>query len=409
MDAPSKTTPPAVIKVIGVGGGGGNAINRMMAANIKAAQFIAINTDLQALNMSHANHRIQIGDKLTHGQGAGADPEKGQAAAEESRLAIADALKGSGGRPTDIVFITAGMGGGTGTGAAPVVAAIAKELGILTVAIVTKPFAFEGPVRMRYAESGIEKLRKVVDAMVVIPNEKLNQVAPKMSVVEAFNFADDVLRQAIQGISDLIVQPSLINQDFADISKVIRGSGVVHIGIGHGKGERRVVDAVQQAVSQQLAETSIEGAQKIILHIMGSSDLKLEEVTNASALVREVAHPNAEIIFGTDIRDTLNAEVFVIVIATGFGQPLMPHDQSGRYAEQRQIINDKPLNVFGENQGYPIQRAAYNQPYAAEQPSIASPNRTVSPGIPSNRVEPVAPDASGLPAFIQRLKDKENK
>lgn len=307
---------PAVIKVVGVGGGGNNAVNRMIAVNIKSAQFISLNTDLQALNMSKAQHRIQIGDKLTHGMGAGADPEIGQKAAEESRLAIADAIKDA-----NLVFITAGMGGGTGTGAAPVVASIAKEMGKLTVAVVTKPFAFEGMTRMNNAEIGIANLKKAVDTLVVIPNEKLMQVAAKLQVLDAFKYADDVLRQGIQGISDLIVTPALINLDFADVCTVMRDKGIAHMGIGRGQGERRTVDAVKQAVFSPLLETSIEGATSVILNIMGGSDLTLVEINEAAELVRQVVHPTANIIFGADIRESLNDEILVTIIATGFDTP----------------------------------------------------------------------------------------
>ncbi len=307
---------PAIIKVVGVGGGGNNAVNRMIACNIKSADFIAINTDLQALKLSKAQYRIQIGDKLTHGQGAGADPEKGQRAAEESKLAITEAIKDA-----DLVFITAGMGGGTGTGAAPIVASIAKELGKLTVAVVTKPFAFEGRVRMEHAEIGIANLRKVVDTLVVIPNEKLMRVASNLAMGDAFKYADDVLRQGIQGISDLIVAPALINLDFADICTVMRDKGIAHMGIGRGKGEGRTTEAVKQAVFSPLLETTIEGATSVILNITGSLDMTLSEVSEAAELVRQVVHKNANIIFGADIRENLEDEILVTIIATGFDTP----------------------------------------------------------------------------------------
>ena len=403
-------TLPAVIKVVGVGGGGGNAVNRMMACNIKSAQFIAINTDLQALNRSTAHRRIQIGDKLTHGQGAGADPEKGQKAAEESRLAISEAIKDA-----DLVFITAGMGGGTGTGAAPVVAGVAKEMGKLTVAVVTKPFAFEGKVRMDHAEIGIANLKKVVDTLVVIPNEKLMQVAPKLPIVESFKYADDVLRQGIQGISDLIVTPALINLDFADVCTVMRDKGVAHMGIGRGKGDRRTVDAVKQAVFSPLLETSIEGATSVILNIMGSADMTLEETRQAAELVREVVHPNANIIFGADIRDTLNDEVLVTVIATGFQggtaaadapvlEPAQPLPKSAAQLLEERLrggarssAQDAMLNVFGASNA--------NQP--APQPAQAAPSpRPGTGGIPGTRVKPDV-DTSDFPEFLRRLNDRK--
>lgn len=405
------STIPAIIKVVGVGGGGGNAVNRMIAANIKSAQFIAINTDLQALNMSKAQHRIQIGDKLTHGQGAGADPEKGQKAAEESRLAISEAIKDA-----DLVFITAGMGGGTGTGAAPVVASIAKEMGKLTVAVVTKPFSFEGKARMDHAEIGIANLKKVVDTLVVIPNEKLMQVASKLTILESFKYADDVLRQGIQGISDLIVTPALINLDFADVCTVMRNKGVAHMGIGRGEGERRTVEAVKQAVFSPLLETSIEGATSVILNIMGSADMTLEEIKEAAELVREVVHPNANIIFGADIRETLNEEIIVTVIATGFaGQgvedrqpkpketapvvksappPRLSKDDYYDILIGKKSSEESPLNVFGD-----LDKAA--PPIA--QPVQPEPKKS---SIQSSRVEI---DTSDFPEFLKRLNDKNKK
>lgn len=409
------TTLPAVIKVVGVGGGGGNAVNRMMACNIKSAQFIAINTDLQALNMSNAHHRIQIGDKLTHGQGAGADPEKGQKAAEESRLAISEAIKDA-----DLVFITAGMGGGTGTGAAPVVAGIAKEMGKLTIAVVTKPFGFEGKIRMDHAEIGIANLKKVVDTLVVIPNEKLMQVAPKLPIVESFKYADDVLRQGIQGISDLIVTPALINLDFADVCTVMRNKGVAHMGIGHGKGDRRTVEAVKQAVFSPLLETSIEGATSVILNIMGSSDMTLEEINQAAELVREVVHPNANIIFGADIRDTLNSEILVTVIATGFGQAanIPPVPAPATYPVSRdQNFSIQPARLPDERLTPSAGRAApasldvfggevKNLP--SQRHPESSPSRSV-PGIPGTRVAPEADNSSDFPEFLRRLNDKNSK
>jgi len=360
--------------------------------------------------MSSAHHRIQIGDKLTHGQGAGADPEKGQKAAEESRLAISEAIKDA-----DLVFITAGMGGGTGTGAAPVVAGVAKEMGKLTVAVVTKPFAFEGKVRMDHAEIGIANLKKVVDTLVVIPNEKLMQVAPKLPIVESFKYADDVLRQGIQGISDLIVTPALINLDFADVCTVMRDKGVAHMGIGRGKGDRRTVDAVKQAVFSPLLETSIEGATSVILNIMGSADMTLEETRQAAELVREVVHPNANIIFGADIRDTLNDEVLVTVIATGFQggtaaadapvlEPAQPLPKSAAQLLEERLrggarssAQDAMLNVFGASNA--------NQP--APQPAQAAPSpRPGTGGIPGTRVKPDV-DTSDFPEFLRRLNDRK--
>ena len=307
-------TPICNIKVVGVGGGGNNAVNRMVNAGISSAEFVAVNTDKQALLMSKAKHRIQIGEKLTRGLGAGADPEVGSKAAEESKEIIQQMLEG-----TDLCFITAGMGGGTGTGAAPVIASIAKQLGILTIAVVTKPFSFEGRRRMENAEKGIKELKSSVDTLVVIPNDKLLKIVPKGTpIVEAFRTADDVLRQGIQGISDLIVTPSLINLDFADVKTTIKNKGLAHMGLGKGKGENRTIEAVRQAVSSPLLETTIEGATGIILNIKGGLDLTLEEVYESCELVKEVVDPSCNIIFGSGIDENLSDEVEITVIATGF-------------------------------------------------------------------------------------------
>ena len=306
--------PVARIKVIGVGGGGNNAVNRMISAGIKSAQFIAINTDKQALLMNKAPVRIAIGEKATRGLGAGADPEIGAKAAEESKDAIIDQIKDS-----DLVFITAGMGGGTGTGAAPVVAQIAKELGILTIAVVTKPFLFEGKTREINSLNGIENLRKYVDTLVVIPNNKLLKIVPKgTSMVEAFRIADDVLRQGIQGISDLIVTPSLINLDFADVKSIMKNRGMAHMGIGYAKGDKKTIEAVKQAVSSPLLETSIEGATGVLINVKGGLDLPIDEVNDAAELVKQVVDPNCNIIFGAGIDENLSEEVEITIIATGF-------------------------------------------------------------------------------------------
>ncbi|MBQ7466504.1 MAG: cell division protein FtsZ [Clostridia bacterium] len=307
-------SPICQILVVGVGGGGNNAVNRMIASNIKSAKFVAVNTDKQALMMSNATTQIQIGEKLTRGLGAGADPEMGRKAAEESRAEIAEKLKGS-----DLVFITAGMGGGTGTGAAPVIASIAKEMGILTIAVVTKPFGFEGKTRAQNAELGIKNLSKCVDTLVVIPNDRLWQVVPKGTpIVDAFKYADDVLRQGIQGISDLIATPSLINLDFADVRTVMKNRGLAHMGIGEGKGDKRHIEAVKQAVASPLLETTIEGATAVIINVTGGFDLTLDEINEAVLLVKEVVDPSANIIFGATIDENYNERIMITVIATGF-------------------------------------------------------------------------------------------
>ncbi|MCI6542535.1 MAG: cell division protein FtsZ, partial [Firmicutes bacterium] len=282
--------------------------------NITSAQFVAINTDKQALLMSKADLRLQIGEKLTRGLGAGADPEVGQKAAEESKASITEMLKDS-----DLVFITAGMGGGTGTGAAPVVAQIAKDMGILTIAVVTKPFNFEGRKRMENAEKGLENLKKYVDTLVVIPNDKLLKLVPKGTpIVEAFRYADDVLRQGIQGISDLIVTPSLINLDFADVRSIMKNKGLAHMGIGRGTGENKTIEAVRQAVSSPLLETTIEGATGVLINVKGGNDLPLDEVYEAVDLVKEVVDDSGNIIFGAAIDEAMNDEVEITIIATGF-------------------------------------------------------------------------------------------
>ena len=304
----------ALIKVIGVGGAGNNAINRMIESGIKGVEFIAVNTDRQALQISKANTRIQIGEKLTRGLGAGANPDIGSQAAEESKSEIAEVLRGA-----DMVFVTAGMGGGTGTGAAPIVAATAKELGILTIGVVTKPFTFEGKKRLTQAEKGIENLKGKVDTLVVIPNDKLLQIIDrKTSIVEAFKMADDILRQGVQGISDLISVPGLINLDFADVKTIMLNTGMAHMGIGRASGENRAEDAAKQAIQSPLLETSIEGARGVIINITGGPDLGLQEANTAAELVQRSVDPEANIIFGVVTDESLGDEIQITVIATGF-------------------------------------------------------------------------------------------
>ena len=304
----------ATIKVIGVGGAGNNAVNRMIEAGIRNVEFIAVNTDRQTLNESKANSKIQIGEKLTRGLGAGANPDIGSQAAEESKAEIAEVLKGA-----DMVFVTAGMGGGTGTGAAPIVAATAKEMGILTIGVVTKPFTFEGKKRLAQAERGVASLKGKVDTLVVIPNDKLLQVIDrKTSMIEAFRMADDVLRQGVQGISDLISVPGVINLDFADVRTIMLNQGMAHMGIGSASGENRAEDAAKQAIQSPLLETSIEGARGVIINITGGSDMGLHEANTAAELVQRSADPEANIIFGTVIDDSMGDELQITVIATGF-------------------------------------------------------------------------------------------
>jgi cell division protein FtsZ len=304
----------AVIKVVGVGGGGVNALNRMIDAGLRGVEFVAINTDAQALLMSEAHVKLDIGRELTRGLGAGADPEIGRRAAEDHADEIEAALKGA-----DMVFVTAGEGGGTGTGAAPVVARIAKNLEALTVGVVTRPFGFEGKRRSQQADQGIDVLRGEVDTLIVVPNQRLLELVNKsVSVVEAFATADDVLRAGVQGITDLITTPGLINLDFADVKSVMKGAGSALMGIGTAKGEDRAVRAAEIAVSSPLLEASIDGAHGVLLLIQGASDLGLHEIDEAARLVQEAVSPEANIIYGTTIDDTLGDEVRITVIAAGF-------------------------------------------------------------------------------------------
>ncbi len=302
------------IKVVGVGGAGKNAINRMVEEGVQGVEFIAVNTDLQDLYMTSANHKIQIGEKVSKGLGAGANPEVGRLAAEESRELIADALKGA-----DMVFITAGMGGGTGTGAAPVIAAVARELDILTIGVVTRPFSFEGRRRMQQAEAGIKTLIENVDSLVVIPNDRLISILDgKIELREAFKTADSVLKQGIQGISDLITVPGLVNLDFADIKSVMKDAGKTHIGIGYGQGKEKVEQAAMGAISSQLLETSIKGAKGIIVNITSSSDITLDEIYRASNMITESVNENGNIYWGTSLDDSMTDCMKITVIAAGF-------------------------------------------------------------------------------------------
>ena len=304
------------IKVVGVGGGGNNVVNRMVKTGTKGVDFIAVNTDKQALAVSSATYKIQIGEKLTNGQGAGSAPEVGRKSAEENRTQISKALEDA-----DMVFITAGMGGGTGTGAAPIVADIAKELGVLTVGVVTKPFRFEGMRRMKQAEGGITELRNKVDSLVIIPNERLKLATDqKITMVNAFEIADDVLQQAVQSISDLIKNTGFINLDFADVSAVMKDAGRAHIGVGRAAGKDKAEAAAKMAISSPLLETSINGARGVLINVTGSMDIGLEEVETAANLVQEAAHPDANIIFGAAFDDSLEDELRVTVIATGFDE-----------------------------------------------------------------------------------------
>lgn len=303
-----------VIKVIGVGGGGGNAINRMVATEVQNVEFIAVNTDEHVLQFSKADKKIQIGEKITRGKGAGSLPQIGQQAAEESKDEIAALLK-----DTDMVFVTAGMGGGTGTGAAPVVASIAKEMGILTVAVVTKPFAFEGKKRMAQAEQGIQELATSVDSLIIVPNERLKYFSDQsITLKNAFSIADDVLRQGVQSISDLILVPGLVNLDFADVTAIMKNAGYAHMGIGKASGKDKATLAAEQAISSPLLETAIDGAKGVIINVTASADISLEDIDTASTMISQKASEDANIIWGAVIDENMEDEISVTVIATGF-------------------------------------------------------------------------------------------
>lgn len=333
----------ANIKVIGVGGGGNNAVNRMVDNQIKGVQFLAVNTENQVLELSKADVTIQIGEKVTKGLGAGANPQVGEEAAQESREEIIKALEGA-----DMVFVTAGMGGGTGTGAAPIVAECAKEVGALTVGVVTKPFAFEGKRRRAAAEKGIEFLTQKVDTIIVIPNDKLLQVVDKKcTITDAFSKADDVLRQGIKGISDLIQIPGLINLDFADVKTIMTEQGEALMGIGVGEGENRAADAAKMAINSPLLETSIDGAKGILLNISGSSDLSIFEVNEAAEIISDAADPDANIIFGSVIDESLGDKVQITVVATGFNSSAKSVPEFGKTTTSR------PTSTTNSNSGIP--------------------------------------------------------
>ena len=324
------------IKVIGVGGGGNNVVNRMVRSGTRGVDFVAVNTDKQALNVSSATYKIQIGEKLTHGQGAGSDPEVGRKSAEESRAQISKALE-----DTDMVFITAGMGGGTGTGGAPIVAEIAREQGILTVGVVTKPFGFEGRRRMQQAEKGIEELQGKVDSLVIIPNERLKHATDqKITFANAFEIADDVLRQAGQSISDLIRDTGFINLDFADVTAIMKNAGMAHMGVGRAAGKGKAEEAARMAISSPLLETSIHGARGALINVTGSMDIGLEEVEQAASLVQDAVHPDALTIFGATFDESMDDEIRVTVIATGFADGKSA--AAAAPAEEKKAAESKP-------------------------------------------------------------------
>jgi cell division protein FtsZ len=348
------------IKVIGIGGGGNNVVNRMMEGGVTSADMVAVNTDRQALIKTRATHKLQIGEKQTGGKGAGSNPEIGRKSMEESRQEMAKLLTG-----TDMVFISAGMGGGTGTGASPIVADIAREQGILTIGIVTKPFHFEGPHRMKQAEAGIEELRSRVDSLIVIPNERLKLVSTeRISFATGFKIADDVLKQAVQSISDLINTTQLINLDFADVSAIMRDAGYAHIGVGHATGKSKAEESSRQAIQSPLLETTINGAKGVIINITGDSDLALEDVEMAANMVKSAVHHDANIIFGAAIDENMDDEIRVIVIATGFDEGAI-HQDDGLFAGSKTA--PKPV---------PAAAVPSAEPAAQEQPA---PFPTVEP------------------------------
>ena len=381
----------AKIKVIGIGGGGSNAVNRMIESGLEGVDFIAVNTDSQALLMSKSPKRMQIGEKLTRGLGAGARPDIGERAAQESRNDILDALRGS-----DMVFITAGMGGGTGTGAAPVVAECAREVNALTVAVVTRPFTFEGPKRKKNADAGIEKLKQNVDAIITIPNDRLLQVVDKKTpMTKAFVIADDILRQGVKGISDLIAVPGIINLDFADVQSIMSNAGSALMGVGEASGDNAAVEAVKKAITSPLLETSVNGARGILLNVMGAPDsLSMMEINEAATTVQEAAHPDAEIIFGASSDETLGDTIIVTIIATRFGE------------ENASVEKEIPATKFyppPTQQAQPAQnnRQQYSQPSQEPQPY----NRTPQPK-PEEPPKSNNPFANIIPDFMSNRRRK---
>lgn len=411
-DSVANISGKAKIKVIGVGGAGNNAVNRMLEANIRCADYYVVNTDSQILALSPCENKIQIGAQLTKGLGAGADPDVGRAAAEESKDILSDIIKG-----TDLLFITAGMGGGTGTGAAPVIAKIARDMKILTVAVVTEPFSFEGKQRMDNTAKGLENLKKYVDTLIIIPNDKIRTVvAPKTPMVEALRVADEILKQGIKGLAELIVNPALINLDFADVKTILKDKGIAHLGVGVAKGENRILEAVRVAVNCPLLETTIEGARAVILNVVGGNDLTFDEVADAAELVRGVVDAGANIIFGARIDPNVQDEVEITVIATGFPgfDTKKEEDQkkSGQLYTQQSYSGRMPINdpyYTRERQSNPVQYAQpYNQPVV--QPSYP-PQPAQAPAQPpvQQYAEPEEqierPSDKNVPKFARLLKN----
>ncbi|KKY00159.1 MULTISPECIES: cell division protein FtsZ [Paraclostridium] len=380
----------AKIKVIGVGGGGNNAVNRMVEAQLKGVEFIAVNTDKQALYTSKAEHKIQVGEKLTRGLGAGANPEVGKKSAEESKDEILKVLEGA-----DMVFVTAGMGGGTGTGAAPVVAQLAKEMGILTVGVVTKPFAFEGKVRMKNAEQGIKELKTKVDTLITIPNDRLLQIVQKnTSMLEAFSIADDVLKQGIESISDLIAAPGLINLDFADVQSIMKEKGLAHMGMGRAQGENRAIEAARQAIQSPLLETSIKGAKGVLLNITGGANLGLFEINEASTLVQESCDSEANIIFGATIKEDLKDDLVITVIATGF--------EDGQDMDLDLINRNNSMNQ-GQPQSFQQNSLNHNPVRESQRPVMPEPKQEEETVVKQNTSSTyIESDDMEIPTFLRR-------
>ena len=393
----------AKIKVIGVGGGGGNAVNRMIDAKLEGIDFVVANTDLQALQMSHAEVKIQLGVKLTNGLGAGANPEVGRKAALEDADKIIEALEGA-----DMVFVTAGLGGGTGTGAAPIIASLATEIGALTVAVVTKPFAFEGKRRMSQAERGMQELIDSVDTTIVIPNEKLLAVAQDAGFFESFRVADDILRQAVQGISDIITIPGIINRDFADVKAIMAGMGYAVMGTATSKNERRAVDAAQRAIASPLLEAgAIDGARGILINITGSSSLRLAEVNEASTIIQNAAHEDANIIFGAVLDEKMKDEVKITVIATGFKHiERREHSVSAAAAAIQQTRTASTYAVRAANDddepAFPVSRPAISQ---APLPASPARDETSVSDLKNNLKNPYGDDDLDVPAFLRKRKE----
>ncbi len=391
-----------VIRVIGVGGGGNNAVNRMIAANIRGVEFITVNTDRQALRKSEAPLQMVIGEKITRGFGAGANPDVGARAAEESIEEIKQALSGA-----DMVFVTAGMGGGTGTGAAPIVARVAHEMGILTIGIVTKPFTFEGKRRMEQAERGIKELRQYVDSLVVIPNEKLKQVSDtRITLGNAFEIADDVLRRGVQSISELINVPGFINLDFADVTSVMKNAGYAHMGVGGATGPEKATMAAKAAISSPLLETSIHGARGILISITASHDVGLEDVDLASSMISEAAHPDANVIWGLVFDDALDDEMRVTIIATGFenngeevASPKLELDTFGVSAPKAEMPVAEPVIEA------PAVAPAIHVPVAEMPVEPVAPAAPAAPAAQAAPATPVAPAAPAAPAAKEATSD----